>query len=473
MYAPIKLNLSLLGLLCLFALSTHAQDQTWQAQQNQAQSIIQDALSSSQNDTLYRLDSLVCSGRDFITGNFDFTEKTLLSYIDDSGRYSCSVRQMWDGAQWVNSTKDSAVYEVDKQINIFYNWDEISSSWDLQTRRTVWDNVDGNDSLTLSEQWLSVMELWDPLNRQLASYSNDNLTVTRTNQFWDAGMNTWINESRETTTTNELLYELSLFREEWANNSWNKVFLNESMYESDSLIIAFSSLAWNLNTGLLEFGERFFYNYEDNRQIRREGDILMVADSIWSPDNLTLWVYDDPNSSDTVTSLSWNEALSDWSFARRTIRDYSENPDRTFSATQLFVNGVWGNSQYTDIIDTPFGRLQKIEFGVWNFPEWEPTISCDFYYEGIEIVALKEPVAQADCQLANPMAPGSTLNCMKLDATESYQLRLYDLTGREIYRQPYRLGESLNIPRNWSKQLILLTLSSERELLYRRKVMVE
>ncbi len=205
----------------------------------------------------------------FYTGGFKG-----YAFYDSNGWIQQDSFYSWDAniSDWVPWFITS--YEVDEEGNTIQRtqqeWDEGTGSWVNDFR---WFNTYDNNLLTeeLIEMWDEVIQDWVPDYRRLYSYNVDQLQDTVIRRNWNADIDSWELDDRQTYTYDNQLETFYLL-ETWDddNQSWTQSRKTEREYDANGNLLEIARYDWNPTATEWIGTTRILYDYDmyDN-QIER------------------------------------------------------------------------------------------------------------------------------------------------------------------------------------------------------------
>ncbi len=401
---------------------------------------------TDRNVDFYVVDSLYCHTYDAASQTALPTERQYnLDFTEDGKALQSRKEQYlpWLG-QWRNFSFTTYVY--DGQNNLIeqteQRWDTLAAGWINFTRTQNTPNLNGDFTEVLNQKWEG--GVWKNVDKIKSVFNANGYIETLTQQLWDHAGGAWKNN----------------FRIIYATNA-NGQFVQTKFQLWDASGNNFYDVSRT----------NFTYNPQ---QLESEAvtEIFNAGAAAWEKSSRTLKNYDSSGNLTEQISQLWNNVGSDWQNDRRTIQNFNAAKQVTLRTEQTWNGANWTNFFQTNNVYGTNGNLTRFEVSQWQTTQWALLNTCDFYWRfHHEILAVQEP-AGVFCKIPNPYRPGTTIACDQLPAGHSFQLALFDLTGKIIRQEKFDSQNFVKIAAPLPAGLYVLTISGEQGVLFSQKLLI-
>lgn len=233
------------------------------------------------------------------------------------------VDQVWNGSNWMNSYRYTAIFDVhNDQINYtnqvwngndWENEELFTSTYDANHHKStflyqiwegsVWENTflvtytyDANHNQTnlVYQSWNG--SAWENVYQIFYTYDANSHLTNETEQYWDAGI--WENDGRITYTYDANFKLTRALDEYWNGISWENYEQTTYTYDANQNQIGALFQFW---IGAWEDSDQYTYMYDANHNLIGELDQYWNG-SDWVRSEQSLFTYDEDNF---VTSESY------------------------------------------------------------------------------------------------------------------------------------------------------------------------
>lgn len=339
-----------------------------------------------------------------------------LYYSDGSGLVMWITTQCGQNGNFVNYSRDSYEYDVNRNVIsvLFQNWE--NNSWSIrQINRFTYDNA--NRLLTcIEENWYN-----NSFNSYQYRYTYDYTPTGKLKQIlrevWF--INDWVNSRLTSRTYNTDDNLTSLLVQFWDTDHWRNFQVQTYTYDTEGNYITWEFQYWDNNQW--NNSEREFYTYDNSH-------------------NMLAWLYD-----------VWENNA--WSTSGRGEFTYDSQNNLLTKLFQYTDGSNWFNSEkYTYTYDG-LGNAVLGKHHIWSSNTWVPawgniylyynlmaecviiystSASASYHYYPTGVGAqLHTPVSLNLLQnYPNPFNPVTNIS-FTLNATRKVKLAVYDMLGNE------------------------------------------
>src|SRR6266536_1955585 len=136
----------------------------------------------------------------WLTNSSSWRNASLTTYTYNANdTVSQATTQLWDttSSSWVNAFRLTYSYNANKQVSQLLSeiWNTTSNSWANASRTIYSYNSSKLEDSVLTQTWLNA---WIDVGLTNYTYNVDGTLAEIIIQNWDAGTNTWINDTRTT-----------------------------------------------------------------------------------------------------------------------------------------------------------------------------------------------------------------------------------------------------------------------------------
>ena len=117
-----------------------------------------------------------------------------LSSYDDNDRIIVNIFQMWMNNEWTNNSKTTHSY-TGNGVTFNYLWSLGEQKW-KKFARSFTDYLDGTSNAQKILGEILSNSIWQNNFRQEDTYNSNGQTLSDVFQYWDPGMQSWVNSSQ-------------------------------------------------------------------------------------------------------------------------------------------------------------------------------------------------------------------------------------------------------------------------------------
>lgn len=379
------------------------------------------------------------------TGNWRPQSRKLFAYQD--GELTEMHIQVWvpSREEWVDQRRDHYTYQ-DGLLQEFRR--EKAPQGTLRNDR-LWSytyNEDGAETEVLLQEWNGAD--WEDLSRKVVSYTEDGNLELQTLQVRQ-------------------------------NNDWRNVRCRQWAYETQgnrSRVRATTVKVWSPDKGdwVDQLRKLFFYN-DDGLWERSRFENWNEETQQWENSDRMLHLYNDRNQPVGQYLQRWN---GEWENRGRV--SYSLQDNQFFSRIETWdeVMQAWTNFlRYRATFDDN-GLLQmRTGMQAWNEEQmaWENrgfTQRFTHYWSELMTSSAAEIRDLTACLVPNPYRVGTHFFCDLPPARNAYQLELYDVLGRPVYRRDVESGQAMSIDRRPAPGMYVLRIHDGRQLYHVQRLVI-
>jgi hypothetical protein len=366
----------------------------------------------------------------------------------DSITQSLTLRLDTTSNTWINQYQDSIVYTTPHLLaeEIFQVWDQGTHSWTNINRKV--NTYDTSDYLTLHMEytWSDTGNIW--INSSRITYTNDlkGNPLNGLNENWNTGTQSWELYGQTIYTYNELEWPLSERQQLYnkISGEYEDHYMTYFFYFTSGVRQATSGNFWNPNTS--EWITDSYYEIDSNNNFVQQ----YVKYHDYSSYEIfggskTANIYSSKLQLISVLNQSWSKTINDW------------------------INHEQTNYQYNE-----YKLLDTLIVQDWDTlsSAWVNTELSKYFYS--EPFGINDNSREArNCNFANPITPGTIINCPGFSLGEVYTLRFYSLTGAMVYKKDFNGGESVTVSPSVKEGIYLMQFTdSKGRILSTNKVVV-
>lgn len=354
--------------------------------------------------------------------------------------------QLWDPNTegWRDQRKDLYTYE-DGLLKEFVRQKAPQGTL-VDDRRWLYDyNEDGQETRVLLQQWNGVN--WMNLSRKNMAYNQAGEISQQVLQVWI--VNDWRNgRSQEwnydSATGNVLSTVVKIWSE--TKQSWINQLQKLFFYNDGGLWVRSRFEDWNEEMQQWEPSSRMQYLYNGQRQ--PIGQSLQIWDGDdWENRGKANYAFVDNQFISRIET--WDESAQDWTnFLRYGVEYDDRGLLKTRIGMQAWDDGrsAWENRAFTQ---------RYTHF-------WSEAIVNDVH----------EAAQNLACVIPNPYPTGTLFFCDLPPSKHNFQLELYDMLGRAVYRKDLESGQAVSIDRRPAPGVYVLRIHDQQQLYHLQRLII-
>lgn len=431
-------------------------------------------LTRAQETSAFLRDSIYCDRG--VPNSTDFEPETRIYFTqrDDRGRViEQEFRQRGNDGIWRPFRRHLSAYEGDYLSQLYIQlWNPNTESWrdqrkDLYTyedellkefirqkapqgtlvndRRWLYNyNEEGRETGVLLQQWNGMG--WMDISRKVVEYNENGQINRQTLQVWI--VNDWQNIRRRDWNYHPVNGNvLSTVVKVWsqAKQSWVDQLQKLFFYNDDGLWVRSRFEDWNEELQQWEPSSRMQYLYNGQRQ--PIGQFLQVWDGDWENRGQVNYTFLDNQFISRIET--WDETTQDWAnFLRYRVEYDDRGLLKTRTGMQAWDDGrsAWENRSFTQ---------RYTHF-------WSEAIVND----------VDEATQSTACVIPNPYPVGTFFFCDLPPSKNNFQLELYDMLGRTVYRKDLESGQAVSIDRRPAPGVYVLRIHDQQQLYHLQRLVI-
>ncbi len=249
-------------------------------------------------------------------GAWAMTGRSLLSH-DQLGQHIETVAQQWSGSEWTNSVKNEFLYDDDGNMveNIVSRWNE--GAWGLNRRTLSTFNALGQEIEWVSQDIVTGTEDWANKIRKTRTYDEVGNLVYELEERWDTATNDWMTFRQTTFEFDGNNNLTSTLEEDWKNDAWENDWVETRAYDENGFLAELLWQNWDGGVWVNDFRE-LYTNDETGNWVEL---ILDVWDNgAWMSDELAMGTWDARGNLVASVSQTWDGNA--FVNSRRTLTTY-------------------------------------------------------------------------------------------------------------------------------------------------------
>jgi hypothetical protein len=273
-----------------------------------------------------------------------------------------SIYQSWDGANWVNGSKSTNVYDTrNNRVQLTYqNWNV--SVWENSSRYSYIFDSNDNQTEYIYQNWSGTT--WVNLYRYLSTYNANNRRTVQISQSWNG--TAWVNDSQYLYTYNANNDQTERLYQTWSGTTWTNYSRYSYTYDSNhnSLVQVYESWSGTAWVNQYKYTNSYDANNNPTQQISQDWD-----GSTWVNSSKVDITYNANKDPLVYIFQSWD--VSTWKNNSRYSFTYNANNDMTEYIYQTWDVTVWKNSQkYSYVYNSNHDPIEYLS-QTWNVSIWE------------------------------------------------------------------------------------------------------
>ncbi|MEI6885304.1 MAG: T9SS type A sorting domain-containing protein [Bacteroidota bacterium] len=305
-------------------------------------------------DTIVKSDTLGLSQRE--TQTTDVAGKTLLRKTESRS-----------GANWVNSSLDSIVYDANGNMTYDFLMLWSSGNWEKYnkfsfTYDALGDNLSIKEELWQAGGWVNSFQL-------IMTYDSVGNCLSEIDQVWAGGA--WENQTKYTYTYSSLSKLILSDYAIWKSGAWLDKSRNSYTYDANGLRLTSLKEFWQGTQWVNSL--RYTYSYDAN-----ENMILSFAEtwaqSQWTNSMRTIYSYGSHLENLTSVSQWWSSFRQAWvnNYFSQLSYDADLNPTQELFQVCDTMANVWVNYYKARYAYNAYGNSVDGIYEVWDGANWSP-----------------------------------------------------------------------------------------------------
>lgn len=463
------------------------------------------------------LDSIHVFNAEPTSEEWIFAER-IVNHYDDVRQFKYStVEKLDESGKRLSPKSKSQMLESnsERKERIMQVWNEDKQNWDNDKR--FLQNFDENGRRTsLTNQVLQDGEWQDQFER-ITNYNDKNLLSEEIHRFYNEVQDKFTVNDRTTFTYSDkgkLLIKLDQKGPEDGGTTWQDEVKNKFQYTDSGQLKSSIVERWDAANERWQYSYTDVYVYDVNqRLVEIQTDFKYNETGSLKGGKKTNYTYDTEGRQIGRTIAYWKNELNGWYLYSKNWYDYAasgrlteegslrfdqagkeldghkiqyefdENQKKTAYRTLNWRNGDWIMTVDQKFLYNEEGLQTQAFFQQWNDQDGELLYNRRFdrfwSYKTAEASELAEDNAtlrtgsSSQCSLPNPYIIGSSIYCTELEADQSYQLRVYDMSGKQLSQQLFRGSDPVSVNDDLSAGLYIFKITSPLRVVATHKVVIQ
>ena len=283
-----------------------------------------------------------------------------------------SISQSWDGANWVNSSKDSNVYDAKNNLvqQTYQYWNV--SVWENSSRYSYIFDSNDNQTEYIYQNWNGAA--WVNSYRYVSTFNANNKRTKQINQSWNG--TAWVNDSQYLYTFDANNDQTERLYQTWSGTTWTNGSRSTYTYDSNHNRTGLVSQSWSGAAWVNQY--RYSNTYDANNNMTQQ------ISQNWDG---TTWVnsskYDITYNSnkDPLVYIFQDWDVSAWKNDSRYSFTYNANNDVTEYIYETWDITVWKNSQkYSYVYNANHDPIEYLS-QTWDVSIWKNDYKSTLTYD--------------------------------------------------------------------------------------------
>lgn len=435
-------------------------------------------LSYAQDDIVFLQDSIYCDQG--INGTLEFEPQTRILFPehDERGRPLEEIRERRSNSGvWRPQTRRLLNYEGDNLTELLIQvWDMDSETWQDQ-RKDSYTYVD--DLLRENLRQRALKGALVNYRRWLYDYNEDGLESLVLLQQWTGSE--WENLSRKSLEYNQNNDLSRQLLQVWMNGEWRNVRVRDWEYEAAgggrARVKTTTVRVWSVALGDWVNQLRKIFNYNDDGiWISSRFEDWVPATEEWVNTDRMVYRYNAQNQPIGQFLQRWDGA--DWVNRGQANFVFQDNQFLSRIETWDAVSEEWTNFlRYRASLDDRNLLQSRVGMQAWDEDQmrWENrefTQRYTYYWTEAIVNSVKEAEVFSACIVPNPYPVGSYFFCDLPPSRRPYQLELYDMLGRPVYRQNIQSGQAVAINQEPAAGVYVLRIRDGQQLYHLQRIVI-
>lgn len=410
------------------------------------------------------------------TTAFEPESRIYFSSYDDRGRILEQIRErMGQNGQWLPQSRQIFTYDGDRLVELHLQLWSINNQLWLDQRRDRY-RFENDRRVEFLRQKASQGQLTND-RRWTYFYNEEGMETGTLLEQWTG--NAWENLSRKIVSYNE---QGELSRQElqvWMNETWREVRARLWEYETvaaHSRVAATRVQIWSVseNDWIDQLRKVFLYSNE-GRWVSSRFEKWQENAQEWVNTDRMVYTFDNQNRPSGQFYQVWD---GDWE--NRGQVSYAFQNDRFLSRIETWdkVNNNWRNFlRYEVNLDDRNLLATRTGMQTWNGEQmnWENeafTQQVTYFWSENVVNSVDEVHQYSACKVPNPYPLGNSFSCDLPPSAGAYQLELYDLLGKPVYRSVLQSGEAIAIDQRPAPGMYVLRIHDQQELFHIQRLII-
>ena len=355
-------------------------------------------------------------------------------------------KEIYPDTAWINERQYT--YTYDGNNNLLTDqldwWDDFLIQWEPFTKYTYTYDANNNKTEDLTENWFPVQAMWFGDRKYIYSYDGNNNLIQDLEQDYDTA---WVDIRKL-----EYIYDGNdnqtlETKIDWQDTIWVNDWHSIKDYDGNNDNIEITNQDWIDSTSSWQNDWHYDYTYTGQS-------------------DLTIWIKQDWGDTSWINDFKWEFRFD---LGIQTV---------VFKANWDSLSGAWVNEFWDEQVYDSQGELTEWFYKIWDIPlnSWLFVSRCEVFKvvppDTTDTTGVYEiSVMQKACIFQNPYEIYGSIRCME-GYEGDYFLRLFDITGKEVYRKEFTGGKSVSIDKHFPDGLYLLLVDDGHQVLTREKIII-
>lgn len=414
-----------------------------------------------------------------ISGTTDFAPQTRIYFqsYDGQGRVLRQVRErLGEDGIWRPQSRRMFTYDGDNLTEMHIQMWSINNEIWLDQRKDLYSYENGLRTEFIRQK--APQGQLENERRWAYSYDADGQQTDILLQQWNGGA--WENLSRKMVSLNEEGDPETQVLQVWFNEAWLNVKSRIWNYETAgprSRVKVTTVKVWSAEINDWVDQSRKIFQYSDSGQwIASRFEDWHPAEQEWVNTDRMQYNYNENNQPTGQHLQTWNGQ--EWINRGQVSVQYKDQQFLSEIDTWDQVDNEWDHFlRYRVELDDQYLLASRVGMETWNGEAmlWENrgfTQQYTYYWSEAIVNSIEEVGEVFSCKVPNPYVPGQYFFCDLPPNQKNYQLELFDLLGRPVFRQAFQSGEALSINQRLTPGVYVLRIHDQQQVFHLQRLVI-